>query len=471
METYFPDDFILGAGSSAFQTEGAWNISQKGESIWDRMTHEKPHKVVDGSNADIATNFYNMYKTDISLIKQINGNAYRISISWSRVMPTGFSNNINTDGITFYNNVINEMLRQNITPFITIHHWDLPQKLQELGGWANPLIADWFVDYAKVLFTAFGDRVKYWITINEPSIMCHISYTGDYAPGIDQSGIGEYLCGHHVLLAHAKTYQLYDKEFRHLQNGQVGIGLFLTWHLPENPNDPEELSGVEFSWEFWNSWFLHPIFSKHGDYPHTMKHRISQLSHHQGFTRSRLPKFTKQQIAMIINSTDYLGINFYNSIILSKLTDHNFEKSVSFAADTGMNSIFKHPAKNRCTPLDMSKAIKHILQKYKNIPYIFITENGFEDHGELLDYNRANYYYHYLHQVLKLISEGVNIRGYFAWSLTDNYEWISGYSIRYGIFSVNFTDPQLPRSPKLSSRVISQIYKARTVTSSFTLSD
>ncbi|XP_008544589.1 myrosinase 1-like [Microplitis demolitor] len=469
IETKFPDDFMLGAGSSAFQTEGAWNISQKGESIWDRMTHEKPHKVVDGSNADITTNFYNMYKTDINLIKQINGNAYRISISWSRVMPTGFSNNINIDGILYYNNVINEMLRQNITPFVTIYHWDLPQKLQDLGGWTNPLIIDWFVDYAQVLFTAFGDRVKYWITINEPSVMCYFGYNGDFAPGINQSGVGDYLCGHHALIAHARTYRMYHEEFRSQQNGQVGIGLLLTWQSPENPNDHKEVSGAELSWEFWNSWFLHPIFSKHGDYPHSMKHRISQLSHHQGFPRSRLPKLTKNQIQIIQNSVDYLGINFHYSVVVKKLPKHRSQTIVSFTGDTGMTSIFSTAIKTRCTPSEMSKAINHMLNLYKNIPSIIITENGYEDDGEVVDKNRAHFYHHNLYQVLKLISQGVNIRGYFAWSLTDSFEWLQGYSKRYGIFSVNFTDPQLPRTPKLSSKVLSEIYKNKTVINSFTL--
>ncbi|XP_074111301.1 lactase/phlorizin hydrolase-like [Cotesia typhae] len=468
VKTNFPNYFLLGAGSSAFQTEGAWNLSQKGESIWDRMIHQNPNAVNDKTNADVATNAYNMYKTDINLIKQINGNSYRISISWPRILPTGFSDYINFEGIQYYENVINEMTEQNITPVVTIYHWDLPQKLQELGGWANPLIVNWFVDYAKVLFTAFGDRVKYWITIAEPSVMCYFGYNGDFAPGFNQSGIGDYLCGHHALIAHAKTYRMYHQEFHQQHNGYIGIELFLTWQIAEHANKTTEVHGATLSWEFWNSWFLHPIFGKHGDYLHTMKHRVRELSRKQRFSQSRLPHFTKNQINMIQNSADFLGISFNHSVIIKKLP-HHLNKSVSFTEDTGMTSIFSATPKARRTPEDMAKAIKHVLKVYKSIPSIIITKSGYEDSGELHDKERAIFYHHTLYYVLKLISEGVNIRGYFSWSLTDSFEWTRGYSKRYGIFSINFTDPELTRIPKLSSKVISEIYKKKSVEHSFTL--
>ncbi|KAH0549513.1 hypothetical protein KQX54_009903 [Cotesia glomerata] len=315
------------------------------------MIHQNPHAVNDMINTDVATNAYNMYKTDINLIKQINGNSYRISISWSRILPSGFSDYINFEGIQYYGNVINEMIEQNITPVVTIYHWDLPQKLQELGRWTNPLFVNWFVDYAKVLFTAFGDQVKYWITIAEPSVMCYFSYNGDFAPGFNQSGIGDYLCGHHALIAHAKTYRMCHQEFRQQQNGYIGIELFLTWQL----------------------------------YPNM---------------QMKLQKFMERPC-----------LGSFGTVVTIKKLPHHLNKSVSFMEDTRMTSIFSATPKAKLTPIDMAKAIKHVLKPYKSIPSIIITKSGYEDNGELHDKHRAIFYHHTLYHVLKLISEGVNIRG------------------------------------------------------------
>ncbi|CAD6229349.1 GSCOCG00006546001-RA-CDS [Cotesia congregata] len=464
-EHRFPDDFILGVATSAYQIEGAWNVSNKGESIWDRMTHDKTQKIADRSDGDTADNSYYQYKEDIELIQQIGANAYRISLSWPRILPNGFDNSVNREGIQYYNNVIDEMLEKNITPFVTIYHWDLPQKLQYLGGWENPEISNWFVDYARVVFNEFGDRVKHWITLNEPNIFCIFGYHRTDAPGLDKSGRGDYTCGHNALLAHAKTYKMYQEEFRKSQQGKLGFVMSFGWVYPQNPDDPEEVAGAKLSWQFWYSWFLHPIFSHKGDYPRDMKDRIANYSSVQGFSRSRLPQFTEDEIKLVKNSADYLGFNFYSARYETKLTDYDIN-NVSFQHDIGMIPTAKAFTKDRCTPWAMAKTMRHINKEF-TIPEFYITENGYSDVGGLNDVNRAEYYLLHLTEVTKLLKEGLNIRGYFAWSLLDNFEWSYGYTQKFGIFSVNFTDPKRARTPKLSSKLITQIYKSKIVPLSF----
>ncbi|XP_057330129.1 myrosinase 1-like [Microplitis mediator] len=465
-ENRFPDDFIFGSSTSSYQIEGAWNVDNKGESIWDRMTHSNPSRIADGSNGDIADNSYYLYKTDIDLIKQIGANAYRISISWPRILPNGLIDYINVEGIEYYNNVINEMLSRNVTPFVTIYHWELPQKLQDLGGWENPKIVDWFVDYARVVFNEFGDRVKHWMTLNEPNIFCILGYNGIFAPGLNKSGQGDYACGHNALLAHAKTYRMYQEEFYEKQKGTVGIVVAISWPVPENPDDPEEVAGAEMSKNFWNYWILHPLFSSEGDYPKSMKDRIANYSSIQGFSSSRLPEFTTGQIELVKKSADFLGVNFYSARFEKKLTNYDVKNTVSFYGDIGMISTSKTFPKDRCTPWAMSDAIKTMNEELM-IPKMLITENGIYDHGGLNDVNRAEYYYLHLNETLKLLNEGFNIRGYFAWSLLDNFEWSDGYTQKYGIFSIDYTDPERTRTPKFSSEIITEIFKTKIVSDTF----
>ncbi|CAG5101988.1 Similar to LCT: Lactase-phlorizin hydrolase (Oryctolagus cuniculus) [Cotesia congregata] len=464
-ENTFPDDFIFGVGSSAYQIEGAWNVNNRSESIWDTMAHLKPSKIFDGSNGDVADNSYYLYKTDIDLVKQLEANAYRISISWTRVLPDGTSNYVNKDGIDYYNNVINYMLTKNITPHVTIFHWDLPQKFQDLGGWTNPKIIDWFVDYARVLFQEFGDRVQYWTTFNEPNIFCRLGYNGILAPGLKESGRSDYICGHHALLAHAKTYRMYKEEFYEAQKGAVGIVVSAMLPVAEDATDPEEVEGVKLSWDFRNGWIINPIFSNDGDYPKTMKKRIAEYSAIQGFSQSRLPEFTPEQIQLVKNSADYFGFNFYSAGYFKKIENHNINSSVSADRDVGMTSSSKKFSKDRNTPWAMTESLRRINKDY-NVPYFLITENGYWDEGTLDDTDRAQYYLDHLREVSKLINQGFDIRGYFAWSLLDNFEWVFGYMQKYGLFAVNYTDPNRQRTPKFSTKIITKIYKTKTVPSS-----
>uniref|UniRef100_A0A1Y1K608 Myrosinase 1 n=2 Tax=Photinus pyralis TaxID=7054 RepID=A0A1Y1K608_PHOPY len=219
-----PSYLLIGVASSAYQIEGAWNADGKGESIWDRMTHNMTFKIRDGSNGDVACDSYNQIKEDVDMVRKLRVQFYRFSIAWTRILPNGFPNKINKAGVRYYNRLINRLLKKGITPIATIYHWDLPQALQDLGGWANPLVQYWFEGYAKVLFENFGDRIKMWVTVNEPQQICSFTYsTGVYAPGIVSDGIGTYICYHNLLKAHARVYHLYNSTFRQSQKGKQFI--------------------------------------------------------------------------------------------------------------------------------------------------------------------------------------------------------------------------------------------------------
>lgn len=192
----------------------------KGESIWDYMTHTFPEKIYDQSNGDVACDSYNKYLTDVEMLSNLGVDFYRFSISWTRIMPNGLPNAINQKGIDYYNKLIDALLEKEITPVITIYHWDLPQHLQKIGGWVNPRMGNIFADYAKILFENFGDRVKTWITFNEPTLICRHGYGGSMAPSLESSGIAHYQCAHNLLIAHAKAYHLYNEEYRSIQQGR-----------------------------------------------------------------------------------------------------------------------------------------------------------------------------------------------------------------------------------------------------------
>lgn len=193
----------------------------KGENIWDHFTHHHPERIKDHATGDLSVDSYHRYKEDIHLLSFLGVHIYRFSISWARILPTGFTNIINEKGIRYYSNIIDDLIRHKIEPIVTIYHWDLPQSLQNLGGWTNPLLPNIFVDYANILFQRFGDRVKTWITFNEPNIICSFGYGNTkMAPGINSSGIGDYLCGYTVLKAHGQVYRLYQDKYKHMYKGK-----------------------------------------------------------------------------------------------------------------------------------------------------------------------------------------------------------------------------------------------------------
>ncbi|KAJ8933569.1 hypothetical protein NQ314_013924 [Rhamnusium bicolor] len=239
---HFPTNFKFGVANAATQIEGGWDEDGKGETIWDHFAHYHPEKISDGSSPDVACDSYHKYKEDVALVKAMGLDYYRLSIAWSRILPTGYTNQVNQAGVDYYNKVFAELKANGIEPMVTLFHWDLPQPLEdELGGWLNIETANLFAEYAKLYYELFGDVVKIWLTINEPKQVCQLGYgTGGFAPGVVSNGVGEYVCAYNVILAHAKAYHIYDDDFRATQGGRVSMVIDTTWYEPGSESEEDK---------------------------------------------------------------------------------------------------------------------------------------------------------------------------------------------------------------------------------------
>ncbi|XP_033317128.1 myrosinase 1 [Bombus bifarius] len=448
----FPPNFLFGAATASYQIEGAWNVSDKGESTWDRFVHDGRGRVYNNDTGDIAANSYYQYKEDIAILKKLGFNSYRFSVSWTRILPTGFPNKISKDGVQYYHDVINELIANNIEPLLTICHWDHPQVLEEMGGWLNDEMVDWFGDYARVVFREYGSKVKKFIPINEPIALCKNGYSlGIHAPGKTLHGFGEYLCMHNVLKSHARAYRIYESEFKKNYGGQVGVLINLSAYMPKNP---ESADAAETSFQFNVGWSMHPIYSKEGDYPLVMKELVANKSAEQGYMKSRLPTFDAEWIKYINGTSDFMAVNHYTSRLVATGT---MGRVPSQENDQGVietiDSLWKSSATDwlKVVPEGFRYILRQLATNYGNPP-MYITENGVSDHGALNDDDRIFYYREYLRQMLLAIHvDGVNVKGYMLWSLLDNFEWDRGYSEHFGIVSVDFKDPKRPRILKKSA--------------------
>ncbi|KRT82775.1 glycoside hydrolase, partial [Oryctes borbonicus] len=449
----FPDNFLFGVATASYQIEGGWNTSGKGENIWDHLVHTYPERIKDRSTGDISCNSYQYYLEDVSYLTYLGVDFYRFSISWSRLLPTGFSNHINPDGVRYYTDLITHMVRLEIKPMVTLYHWDLPQPLQDLGGWTNPLMANYFEEYANVAFDLWGKYVSYWITFNEPDEVCETGYgKGINAPNINSSGIGDYLCGRTLLLAHARAYHLYNSKYRHRCRGQIGISLSTPWYEPKNKTE-EEASERALQMEF--GWWANPIFSKKGDYPDIMKERIEKFSQMDNFTASRLPKFTRSEVRLIRGTADFLGLNHYTTNLVScdeeppNSTDYR-KKDLGVLKQQNPNWEPSSVPWLKVVPWGFRKMLVWIKAQYDNPP-IYVTENGFADRGELNDKGRVNYHTAYLRSMLDAIKyDQCNVKAYTIWSLLDNMEWTDGYTVKFGLYFVDFNNPSRRRVAKNS---------------------
>ncbi|XP_068141819.1 myrosinase 1-like isoform X1 [Drosophila tropicalis] len=464
----FPQDFLWGVGSSAYQIEGGWNADDKGESIWDHLVHTHPEKIDDQSAADVTADSYHQWQRDVQMVKELHASTYRFSLSWPRIMPGGYMNHVSTAGIKYYSNLIDELLRYNITPMVTIYHWDLPQRLQELGGWTNPEIIPVFKDYARLVLEMFGDRVKLWTTINEPYQICEMGYGLDYmAPSYKYPGIPSYLCGHNLLKAHAEVVHMYREQFQKRQGGRIGITISSSGFEPRNPDSAEDREAAERGFQFNVGWFAHPIFSRHGNYPKIVIDRIRNLSKEQGFSRSRLPEFTQAEIHRIRGTADFFGLNTYTTYLATTNGHNNTGNFPVPSFDHDMGIVYNHDGVDwpssgsvwlKSYPKGIYGLIKWIHHQY-NGPEIMVTENGVSDRGGLEDYARVDYLNSYLSAVLDAIEDGVNVSGYIVWSLMDSYEWKAGFNEKFGLYHVDFTSPERTRTPKISARVFTHICK------------
>ncbi|CAG9765655.1 unnamed protein product [Ceutorhynchus assimilis] len=461
----FPDNFKFGAATAAYQIEGAWDEDGKGINIWDTFTHTAG-KIRDNSTGDVASDSYHKYKEDVAILKDLGVKLYRFSISWSRIMPDGRPYSINQAGIDYYVNLVKELIENDIEPFVTLYHWDLPQYLEDLGGWLNPRIADYFGDYARVVYTALGPYVNYWVTINEPSTTCVLGYgQGILAPGKTLIGDGVYLCARNSLKAHAKAYRIYETEFKPLYNGKVTINIPSANYYPKT-NSTLDAEAVERVFEFVVGLFANAVFKR--NWPQVVIDRVANRSRLEGYSFSRLPEFSEAEIDYISGTYDYFSVNLYTSVIV-EYKDETAISTPSYLLDMGIpvsinSSWIKSTASWLNSDPPGTRNILNLIQKKYNPSEIVISENGWADTGDLDDQKRITYLKEYLTNILSAILEdGVNVTGYTLWSLLDNFEWADGYSQRFGIVNVDFDSPLRNRTYKSSADWYKRIIEARAI--------
>uniref|UniRef100_A0A3B4A4L1 Cytosolic beta-glucosidase n=1 Tax=Periophthalmus magnuspinnatus TaxID=409849 RepID=A0A3B4A4L1_9GOBI len=459
----FPTGFSWGAGSSAYQTEGAWDKDGKGLSIWDVFSHKKG-KIQQNETGDTSCEGYYKVKDDVTLMKELKLNHYRFSISWPRLIPTGLkSDHINERGLQYYDELLDTLLENDITPIVTLYHWDLPQVLQEkYGGWQNISIISHFNDFANLCFEKFGNRVKYWITFNNPWSVAVEGYeTGEHAPGLKLRGTGAYRAAHHIIKAHAKVWHTYDTQWRAKQKGQVGISLSGDWGEPVDITNQKDIEAAERYVQFYLGWFATPIF--HGDYPQVMKDFIGRKSAHQGLGTSRLPTFSPQEKSYIKGTCDFLGIGHFTTRYITH--KNNLRGSSSYFLDRDLAELvdprWPDPGSEwlYAVPWGFRRLLNFVKSQYGN-PMIFVTENGVSEKTpctELCDEWRIQYFRDYINEMLKAIRDGVNVRGYTAWSLLDKFEWDEGFTERFGLYYVDFKNKNKARYPKASVQFYKRI--------------
>ena len=467
----FPPGFLWGCSTSAYQIEGAWNEDGKGESVWDRFVRQ-PGKIERGETADVACDHYHRMPSDVALMKELGLNAYRFSISWSRVIPEG-QGKVNARGLDFYDRLVDELGKAGIAANATLHHWDIPQALQDRGGWPRRECADWFADYARVVFDRLGDRVAMWATHNEPIVPSILGWgAGAVAPGIKDDK-ASYQAAHILNLAHGKAVQVFRQG---AYPGKIGIVLDLHGMVPATSSEADVLA-CQRTRENAQGIFFDPIFL--GRYPKYLMKWLGPLR----------PEIADGDLAQIRQPLDFLGINYYFTQEVSHLdrgprrlnaglgVNSGLAEEVSHSEDGG---LLKSSLKMRTLPalghtsLDwgiypqgLGEVLRRVATDTGNLP-IYITENGCSmtdepnASGFVEDRDRINYLRLHLIELQRAIRNGINVRGYFIWSLMDNFEWGAGFRPRFGIVRVDY--PTQRRIPKLSARWYREVIARNAVT-------
>ena len=406
-------DFIYGVATASFQIEGG--ASSRLPCIWDTFCNT-PGKVADGSNGQVACDHFNLWQQDVELIDSLGVDAYRLSISWPRVIKQ--SGELNQEGVDYYLAILDELKARNIKAFVTLYHWDLPQYLEDNGGWLNRETAYKFQNYADKISTAFGDRVYAYATLNEPFCSAFLGYeAGIHAPGIKGKEFGK-KAAHHLLLAHGLAMQVLEKNS---PNSKNGIVLNFTPCYPES-DSAADIAATAFADDYFNQWYIKPLFD--AQYPEILA-QLPKESH---------PEVLEGDMEIISHAMDFLGVNFYTRAIYRA-----DDKEVFFQIDppAPLTDIGWE-----IYPKAFTELLVSLNEKY-SLPPVYITENGAAMADKLIDgvvndQDRVEYYQTHLNAVNDAIEQGVKVDGYFAWSLMDNFEWAEGYLKRFGIVYVDY---------------------------------
>ncbi|CAH1108514.1 unnamed protein product [Psylliodes chrysocephalus] len=441
----FPQKFSFGVASGAHNIEGAWDLDGKGESIWDSWLHCEPDVVIDGTNGDISADAYHHTEEDVEILNNLTVSHYKFSLSWTRIIPSGCGE-VNKAGVRYYERLLKLLKDNQIEPIVTIYDGDLPQCLQAMGGFLSEDFTLWYEEYAKTVFELFGHYVKYWITFNNPTLICNGGYgDGIYAPGIsDNTGVNDYLCGHILLKAHARVYHLYDDCYRDIQKGKISIALQSDWYEP-NSDCQTDIDAAELKLQFTIGWFAHAIYI--GDYPPAMIDRIGELSEYEGLPESRLPRFTRKEIEFIKDTHDFFALQWFTSKNVKAIRAESCG-SVSYTNDIGVEIL---DIEGDIT-FGIKKLIIWIKDTYYN-PSIFITASGFYTADRIFeDEDRITYIHDSLVNIrAAMINNDARVYGYTYYSYIDTFEWLMGYTKRYGLYDVEFDCPTRQRTARKST--------------------
>lgn len=431
-ELIFPDGFLWGAATSSHQIEGAFTEGGRGASIWDRF------EAADGSDASVACDHYHRWREDVELMSELGVNAYRFSIAWPRIVPAG-RGAVNADGLDFYDRLVDALMEAEILPFVTLYHWDLPQELQNAGGWMSRDTVDAFVDYTHAVTDRLGDRVKYWATHNEPWCIAHLGHdSGEHAPGVKDPA-GALAVAHHVLLSHGRACPVIREN---VPGAQVGIVLNLTPSMPASHRSEDEDASRWFD-GFFNRWYLDPLFR--GRYPDDVIADRIAAGH---LKTPNLPFARPGDMETIAAPIDFLGVNYYSRVVMRAGAGAR-PQAVTMVPEDELTDMGWE-----VYPAGLTGLLERIHNEYGPAA-LYVTENGAaygdgpDALGRVADVRRIDYMRGHIRACHRAISAGVPLAGYFAWSLMDNFEWAHGYKMRFGLYWVDY--PTQQRIPKDSA--------------------
>jgi beta-glucosidase len=438
----FPHDFLWGAATSAYQIEGSPLADGAGPCNWHRFAHT-PGRTRNGDTGDVACDHYRRWRDDIALMRETGLNAYRFSIAWSRILPEG-TGRVNPRGIAFYDRLVDGLLEQEILPAVTLFHWDLPAVLEDRGGWLNRDSADWLAEYARVMFAALGDRVPVWMTLNEPWVVMDAGYSHAVHPPAHGDWDEAPVVAHNLLRAHALAVRAYRAEAAQ----RIGIVVNLEPKYPASDR-AEDLAATARADAYMNRFFLDPLFLE--SYPDELRDVFGNA----------WPDFSDEDMRLIAEPIDLLGINYYTRSVVR----HDPGAPPLHASRVRQQGALHTELDWEVYPEGLYDVLLWVHTRYPELP-LYVTENGaaFADPlaaavAPVEDPLRVDYLREHLRTVARARTAGVDVRGYFAWSLFDNFEWAEGYSRRFGLYHVDFSTQK--RTPKTSSRFYADVIRSR----------